>query len=132
MGGWFGSVFGGSAWLIPTAAILAFNGQPTLALLPAGCCLLVNVVGGALWHRRDRVRPFPAFIGILTLFSIVTPFAWFAVSANATPESLAALNWPQQGIIAAMATLICPAVIACFYLLEYSHGGTSVVSNRTN
>jgi hypothetical protein len=131
MGGWFGSVFGGSAWLIPTATILASNGQPTLALVPAGCCLLMNFVGCVLWHRRDRVRPFPALIGVLILFSIATPLTWFAVSANATPVSLAALNWPQQGMIAAMVTLICPAIIVWFCVLEYSHDGSAGASNRT-
>ena len=127
-GGWFGCVVGGSAWMISTAAILAFNGQPTLALIPLGCCLVGNFVGCALWYRRDRVRPFPALIGILTLLSVTTPLAWFAVAANATPEALASLNWPQSRIIAAMVALICPAIIVSFCIREYSRGGTS---NRT-
>jgi hypothetical protein len=126
-GGWFGSVVGGSAWLIPTAAILAFNCQPTLALVPLVCCLMVNFVGCALWYRRDRIRPFNALIGILILFSITTPLAWFAVEANATPDSLASLNWPQSRIKFAMVTLICPAILVSLCIREYSH---SVTSNR--
>ena len=125
IGGWFGGLLGGSAWLIPTSAILAFNGQPTIALVPFGCCLLMNFVGCVLWYRRDRVLPFSALIGILTLFSITTPLAWFAVSLNATPESLVSLNWPHSGIINTMVALICPAIMAWFCMLEYSHDGTS-------
>lgn len=125
MEGWFGSVVGGSAWLIPIATILAFNGQPTLALVPLGCCLLMNFVGCVLWDRRDRVRPFHAWIGILTLFSITTPLAWFAVAANATPESLASLNWPHSGFVAAMVTLICPAIIVFYCMREYSQIASS-------
>lgn len=127
MGGWFGGLVGGSAWLIPTAAILAFNGQSTLAWVPLGCCLIVSFVGCALWCLRDRVRPFPALMVILTLFSITTPLAWFAVAANAMPESLASLNWPRTRMIDAMVTLICPAIIVAFCLREYTRGG---VSNR--
>lgn len=127
-GGWFGSVFGGSAWLIPTAVILAFNGQLRLAMLPAGCCLLLNVLGVVLWYRRDRILPFPALLGVLALFAVLTPLVWFAVSVNATPESLASLNWPQQGITAAMAVFICPAIIAWLCILESAHGNTSVAS----
>ena len=120
VGGWFGSVFGGSAWLIPAAAILAFHGQTGLALVPALACLGINVLGAALWYRRDRVRPFPALVGILGVFAFVTPLVWFTISANATPASLAAMNWPQQGITGVMVVLICPIIIAWLSILEYS------------
>lgn len=129
VGGWFGAVFGGSAWLIPTATTLALNEQPYLALLPAGGCLVLNILGVALWYRRDRIRPFPALISMLTLFAVLTPLVWLSVSLHATPESLAALNWPQSGMTGAMAAFICPAIIAWFYILEYSHRDTSVASH---
>ena len=132
IGGWFGSVFGGAAWLIPTAVILAFNGQMRLALLPAGCCLLLNVLGVVLWYRRDRILPFRALMGVLAAFAVLTPLVWFAVSVNASPESLASLNWPQQGITGDVAAFTCPAIIAWFCVLEYSHDGNSVISNQTH
>ena len=132
MGGWFGSVFGGAAWLIPTTVLLAVNGQSALALLPAVCFLLATLVGVVLWFRRDRVRPFPALIGMLVLFSCITPLVWFGIAFNATAESLAALNWSKHGIPAAIAAFICPTIIAWFCLLEYSHGGTSPASNSEN
>ena len=125
IGGWFGCVVGGSAWLIPAALILAFNGQTRLAILPAACCLLMNVIGCVLWYRRDRILPFPAFVGVLAVFAVLTPLVWFAVSFNATPESLASFHWPQQGVTGAMAALICPAIIAWLCVLEYAHGNTS-------
>lgn len=128
LGGWFGCVFGGSAWLISAAVILASNGQPRLALLPAGCCLLLATLGVVLWYRRDRILPFPALMSVLAVFAVLTPLVLFAVSVNATPESLAALNWPQQGITGAMAAFICPAIIAWLCILEYSHGNTQLVS----
>ncbi len=126
IGGWFGSVFGGSAWLIPTAAILAINGQPRLALLPAGCCLLMNVLGAVLWYHRDRVQPFPALMSTLAIFAVLTPLVWFSVSLYALPDSLASLNWPQQGFTWFLAAFICPAIIAWLYILEHSQGNTSV------
>jgi hypothetical protein len=129
IGGWFGSVFGGSAWLIPTAVILAVNGQPRLALLPAASCILMNAIGGVVWYRRDRILPFQALVGVLAVFAVLTPLVWFAVSAKATPESLDSLNWPQQGITSAMAAFICPVIIAWLCILEYSHGNTPVASH---
>lgn len=127
-GGWFGSVVGGSAWMVPTAALLAYNGQATLALIPLGICLLINAVGCALWYRRDRLRPFHALSGILILFLITTPLAWFVVATNATPESLASLNWPSSSIITAMVLMICPTIIVLFCIREYSQIG---LPNRT-
>jgi hypothetical protein len=118
-GGWLGCVVGGSAWLIPTAGILAFSGQTKIALIPLGCCLIMNFVGCALWYRRDRVLPFHALIGILVLFSITTPGVWFSIAASATPESLASLDWPQSPIIVAMVLLLCPAIIVSFCIREY-------------
>ncbi|EKJ98715.1 hypothetical protein RBSH_06028 [Rhodopirellula baltica SH28] len=123
--GWFGCVVGGSAWLVPMSAILALNGQPLLALVPLGCCLLAILFGIALWHNRDRVRPFRALIGMLMLFSITTPFAWFTVSTNASPDSLVLLNWPQSIAITAMVAVICPTIAIWFCFLEYAHHGTS-------
>ena len=128
IGGWFGSVFGGSAWLIPTAVILASTGQPQLALLPAGCFLLMNAVGALLWYRRDRLPPFFALLGMLTAFAVVTPFVWFAVAFNATPESLASLNWPQHGLPGVLAVLICPLIIAWLCVLEYAPRNAPVAS----
>lgn len=129
-GGWFGCVIGGSAWLVPMSAILALNGQPMLALVPSGCCVLTILVGLALWHIRDRVRPFRALIGMLMLFSITTPFAWFTVATNATADSLVLLNWPQSIAIATMVALICPTIAIWFCFLEYFHHGTSKRANQ--
>ncbi len=121
IGGWFGSLLGGSAWLIPTGVLLAISGQLGLALLPLTTCVLLNVLGIVLWYRRDRVRPFPALVAALASFALLTPIVWVAVSTYATPKSLAALNWPQQSFAGAIATLIFPAIIAWFCFLEYSH-----------
>ena len=95
------------------------NLAAALASLPVSCFLLVNVAGVFLWHQRDRIRPFPALIGILTLFSVVTPLVWVTVASLATTESLDALNWPSQHMTGLAALLICPALIVWFYFLEY-------------
>lgn len=129
IGGWFGGVVGGSAWLVPVAVILAFNGQATLALLPAGSCLLMLAVGTVLWQRRDRVRPFPALLAVLALFSIATPLNWIAVSANATTESLVALRWPQWPGITALVTLICPLILVSIYAAEKIFRSSRTSSN---
>lgn len=121
IGGWFGSVFGGSAWLIPTGFILGVHSQVALASLPVTCFLLLNAVGVVLWYQRDRVRPFPALIGIMALFCVVTPLVWLTVASQATAESLDALNWPSQHITGLAVLLLCPALVAWFYFLEYSH-----------
>ncbi|WDQ15580.1 hypothetical protein [Rhodopirellula sp. P2] len=120
VGGWFGGVAGGTAWMLPVAGGLAFNGQPALALLPLGCGVLMGSVGCFLWYKRDRVRPFQALIGLLILFSITTPLVWFVVGANATPTTLASLNWPHSGWVDALVALICPAMIVAFCLREFS------------
>lgn len=125
-GGWFGCVFGGSAWLIPAATILALNGQPYLALLPAGACLVLNILGAVLWYGRDRILPFRAYMGMLAVLAVLTPLVWLSVSLHATPASLASLNWPRSGMSGAMVAFICPAIIAWFCIVEYRHKNTSL------
>ena len=122
-GGWAGSLIGASAWLIPTAVILAVKGQPILALLPAVCFVLMIGFGVTLWQRRDRTPPFQAFVWLLLGFSVVTPLVFFSVSTFATRLSLDALSWPAQGFTAWLAILICPAMIVLLYVIDHSGRG---------
>ena len=31
----------------------------------------MNVIGGVLWYRRDRILPFPVLVGVLAVFAVL-------------------------------------------------------------
>ncbi len=81
-GAWFGGQFGCTAWLLPGAVLLA--GQaPRLAMAWLGCWLVPNALGLALWLRRDRIRPYPAFLLLLTVAGLGSGIALLSVRLGA-------------------------------------------------
>jgi hypothetical protein len=66
-GGWFGGQLGATVWLLVLAGVLLVREGWAPALAAALGGLVPNVVGTALWLRRDRLAPYPA---IQTLFAV--------------------------------------------------------------
>jgi hypothetical protein len=58
-GGWFGSQVGSTAWMLVGAVMFAIK-APWIAAAFSLCFAVANVVGTALWSRRDRLRPYAA------------------------------------------------------------------------
>lgn len=119
-GGWFGSLLGSSAWMLVTSIFLLFYSQPFLAALPLGGFAVVTFASYVLWSRRDRIYPYPAMMAMLGLFAILMPVVWMAISSNASPSSLEAMNWPVDPRITAVVFAIFPIGMVWFTLLEWS------------
>lgn len=68
-GGWLGGQLGGTAWMLAGAAVLAPH-APEVAAIWLACFSAANVVGGALWWRRDRLQPYSAIQALLAACAI--------------------------------------------------------------
>ncbi len=69
VGGWFGSLFGGTLW-IALSAVGLLSHDTWLAVLVFGLFLGAIAVGLGLWHLRGRLAPHPAIqLMCLALFA---------------------------------------------------------------
>jgi hypothetical protein len=68
-GGWFGGQLGGTSWLLVGAAVLS-GPAPEVALVWLVCFTVANVIGYALWARRDRLRPYPAIQSLMAVCGV--------------------------------------------------------------
>lgn len=119
-GGWFGSSFGGSAWMIVTSCFLVFHNQPTLALVPAIGFAIILLASLLLWARRDRIYPFHALMALLGLLVIAIPSVLIVVPLYGSPAVLAAMNWPVSTWPTVLGCVIAPGLMIWFLFLERS------------
>lgn len=119
-GGWFSSSIGGSAWMIVTAGFLVLHDQPALALVPAVGFAIILLISLLLWAFRDRICPFPALMALLGLVAISVPLVVIVIPAYASPEALAAMNWPASTLLTIPACAIAPGLMIWFLFLERS------------
>ena len=119
-GGWFGASLGGSAWMILVAGFLVFHDQPTLALIPAVGFPIVLLISLLLWACRTRIYPFPALMALLGLVAISVLLVVIVVPSYASPEALAAMNWPASTGLTILASAIAPSLMIWFLFVEWS------------
>ena len=117
-GAWFGSSLGSSAWMIVTSYFLIVHNQPRLALAPATGFSVILLGSILLWVRRDRVYPFTALMRLLVLLVLTVPIVWLLVSKVASPDALAAMNWPVSGFATVVVCLAAPAIMVAIWLME--------------
>ncbi|MCM2373903.1 hypothetical protein [Aporhodopirellula aestuarii] len=117
-GAWFGSIAGGTAWMIVMAGFLVANRQLLVAAVPAGCFVITNMIAFALWTRRELNNPFSGLMAILAVLAFTVPLSYIAVSVWGSQESLAQMNWPSSAIWHVVVLLLVPAMMAWLYVLE--------------
>lgn len=115
-GGWFGSQFGCTAWLLVGAASVVAQ-HAWVAAWWVVCCALANAVGTGLWLRRDRVPPYPA---IQALLGACGAGGLLAVAAlhlfGAIPDGQHASLRPAYAVL----LLGVPAMMGWFALMEWA------------
>lgn len=67
IGGWLGAQLGGTIWIL-VAGILSLWVDVTTAIIIIALFVLANVIGMAIWRRRDRLS---AYAGVQILLPIV-------------------------------------------------------------
>ena len=78
LGAWFGSQIGSTLWMLLAGLILLAR-APLAAGVVLTCFALVNAIGTALWHARERLRAHPAMQAQLWISSLGTIGSLFAL-----------------------------------------------------
>ncbi len=116
-GGWFGSLFGMTAWLV-LGSILALQQNPTLAAIWAACGLIPVSAGVWMWSQRDRLLPFPALRTLILMCwvsSTVAVISMLKLAPDFAAQYGASNKWT---LIAPF--LMFPSILIQFTLLEHS------------
>lgn len=113
-GGWYGSLIGGSAWMMLGSFLMASKSR-SLAWTWATCGLISISVGVWLWSQRSRLRPYPAIMGLmltLWLTSTVAIVSAVVLGPRATPPFEAPTG------LSLFSLLIFPGLMLQFTLME--------------
>jgi len=119
-GGWFGSQFGSTVWMVVGAIGLAPH-APEITIPWLACFAATNGLGTWLWRRRDRLQPYPAMQVLLLACGVAGLIALAALHLLRPGLRISRL----RGIPFADETIALPLIVALllmayFHLLERS------------
>lgn len=115
-GGWFGSLIGGTLWMLMVAVIL-WRAAMMVSLVWFACYLISVVVGLVIYLRRDRVAPYPALQLLLGSIGVCSCIAW-TVLVVSRPDLLPIMPMNATGGFLMLA--LFPAMMLGFHLQELS------------
>lgn len=112
-GGWFGSLFGGTAFLVVGAVSFA-ESHPLLSAVWFCCFAIAISTGIYLWVRRTSLSPYPA-IQFLLLVCGITGAVAIVAALYIAPNLLSEVQLtPTKSVI----LLLFPAMMLFFHFLE--------------
>ena len=112
--GWFGGQIGGTAYLIILGIILAFV-DPAPGIIILSCGVIPNIVGCALWKRRDKLAPYPSMQLLMVVIFISTVIAFVtAFHFSRNTEWHFDLDFRIAWIL-----LLYPALMLWFHFIEH-------------
>jgi hypothetical protein len=97
-GGWFGSLFGSSCWIL-IAGGFAATVDGVLALVNFACFGALVTAGLVLWaqrHRRDAYRSIQTLIAVTFAVTVVVLLAWDLSGHLAKIMPPQAVAWPRS------------------------------------
>jgi hypothetical protein len=123
LGGWLGCQLGGSLWML-IAGLLALPRTALAGAIVLGLFAGVNLLGGMLWRRREKLSPHPALQVLLVVLGASGAAAIYALDRAGTWESI------QIGahVAAGPSYLVLAAVILVLMLAFYLRFGRSTQS----
>ncbi len=111
-GGWFGAQIGSTLWLVIPGFVLLSQSKPVGGLV-VFFGVIANLVGLALWRRRNTVPPYPAVQVLIAACGVAALAAILSLLA-------ADLSLPDEGIPSAWLLLIYPGLMLAFRFQEQS------------
>lgn len=115
-GGWFGSQFGGTLWLLILGFVLALKD----ALAGSTCVasfFVLNAWGLYLWQRRGQLTAYGGFQRFLIAASVVIALVVWVVNTRGLSEPSTPDDW-RSTYLPYWAIAVAPAVILLFFLRE--------------
>lgn len=118
---WFGVSIGGVWWMLGTGLFLMSRKQFLLGVVPLVPYAVVMVMAFRLWWRRDRVRPFPALMGLLGTLAVSLPLVWYSILWFASSKARFELGFPKEPWQGILISLAAPLLILFFGSLEWAY-----------
>ncbi len=113
-GGWLGAQLGGTAWIL-VAGILSLWVDVTTAMAVIALFVFANVIGMAIWRRRETLSAYAGIQIVLPIVGIVGLAAVYLLDRAGIFESI-----QVGGTVSARSTygiiiLVVPALMLFFY-----------------
>ena len=118
-GSWFGSVAGGTAWMILAAGFLVADDQWMVATAPLASFLITNSVALWLWKNRYRTPAFRAYMILMSVLAIALPLTWFSIATWGNTNSLWEMNRTTSSVVTIVVIFFVPAMMSWFCFLEH-------------
>jgi uncharacterized membrane protein len=115
LGGWLGAQLGSTVWIL-VAGILSLWTDVNTALAVIGLFVLVNLVGMAIWKRREKMSAYAGIQTLLPIVGVVGLAAVYVLENSAIYESI-----QVGGTVSARSTygiiiLVVAALMLMFWL----------------
>ena len=115
LAGWLGAQVGGTAWVL-VAGILSLWPDVTTGVAIIALFVLANVIGMAIWRRREKLSAYAGIQILLPIVGVVGLTAVYALERSGIYKSI-----QVGGAVSARSTygiiiLVVPALMLMFYL----------------
>ncbi|MCP5055669.1 MAG: hypothetical protein GY937_02970 [bacterium] len=109
-GGWFGSQVGATLWLVLLGGVLLVQSQPVGGLVVL-CGVVPNLIGLALWRRRQSISPYAAIQILIAVCGCGALVAMVGIRVIAPPQVASETSWVWF-------LLMYPGLMLMFHLQE--------------
>lgn len=92
-GGWFGSCFGASAWMIPLTAAACWFGSISMAILTCFNFLFAVVFAFIVWRLRQRMDAYVAFQNLVVVMCLMTIIVLAGIQFLGNSETQQYVQW---------------------------------------
>lgn len=132
-GMWFGSIVGGTCWMLGISIQFIIHGQHALAIAPAVAFVIINATATMLWQRRHQSDCSHSYLIVVSLISIAVPITLVPITYIGTSDVLMAMNWPPPPFWHAVTYLLAPVAMLVLYFTRspIACGGLPIVPDKS-
>ena len=114
-GGWFGTLLGGTAWMVPTAGMLFARGNWIAAAIVVICFTIAIVSAIIFWKHQATLNARVALQSMVLILGVLTTIIFVAFQFLTSPAFLAAIHWSPW---AWLLLLIFPVLAMHFHFIQ--------------
>ncbi len=114
LGGWLGAQLGGTAWIL-VAGILSLWVDVTTAMAVIALFVFANVIGMAIWRRRETLSAYAGIQIVLPIVGIVGLAAVYLLDRAGIFESIQVGGTVSARTTYGIIILVVPALMLIFY-----------------
>ena len=118
LGGWLGAQLGSTVWML-VAGILSFRVDVNTAIVVIAFFALANVIGMAIWRRREKLSAYAGIQILLPIVGVVGLAAVYVLERSSIYESI-----QVGGTVSARSTygVIILVVAALMFMFYFQFG----------